>query len=112
VFRRAAADVTIGDASIAAGERVVLMLAAANRDPARFPDPDRLDLARRAAGHLAFGLGAHVCPGAPLIRLAVAVATEALLGAADAIEPAGEVEWLGGFAIRAPATLPVVLRRG
>lgn len=112
VFRVARADLTLGGATIAAGDRVALMLAAANRDPARFPDPDRLDPGRRAAAHLAFGRGAHVCPGAPLIRLAAAVATEALLGAWGAVEPAGEPEWLGGVAIRAPATLPVVLGRG
>ena len=53
----------------------------------------------------------HSCSGAPLIRLAVAVATGALLSMTSAVEPVGEVEWIGGFAIRAPASLPVVLRR-
>jgi cytochrome P450 len=111
VFRRALTEISIGGATIAPGDRVILMLLAANRDPSRFPDPDRLDVRRDAAGHLAFGGGAHFCPGAPLIRMAVAVATGALLRMTSAIEPAGEVEWIGGFAIRAPASLPVVLRR-
>jgi cytochrome P450 len=112
VFRRALAETTIGRASVTPGDRVILMLSAANHDPARFPEPGRLDVRRDAAGHLAFGRGAHSCPGAPLIRMAVAVVTGALLGTASAVEPVGEVEWIGGFAIRAPASLPVVLRRG
>jgi cytochrome P450 len=111
VFRRASATISIGGASVAPGDRVVLWLSAANHDPARFPEPERLDVRRDAAGHLAFGAGPHSCPGAPLIRMAVAVATESLLATTSAVEPAGEAEWIGGFAIRAPATLPVVLRR-
>jgi cytochrome P450 len=111
VFRRALAEMSIGRASVAPGDRVILMLSAANHDPAQFPEPGRLDVRRDAAGHLAFGRGAHSCPGAPLIRMAVAVATDALLSMTSAVEPVGEVEWIGGFAIRAPASLPVVLRR-
>jgi cytochrome P450 len=110
VFRVALEPVSIGSARIGAGERVVLMLSAANRDPAQFPDPDRLDLRRGGQGHLAFGRGAHSCSGAQLIRMAAAVATEALLQAADVVEPMGQVDWIGGFAIRAPASLPVILR--
>ena len=102
---------SIGRASVAPGDRVILMLSAANHDPAQFPEPGRLDVRRDAAGHLAFGRGAHSCSGAPLIRMAVAVATDALLSMTSAVEPVGEVEWIGGFAIRAPASLPVVLRR-
>lgn len=111
VFRVARAAVSIGSAEIGPGERVVLMLAAANRDPAQFPDPGRLDLRRGAQGHLAFGKGPHSCSGAQLIRMAAAVATDALLRAADLVEPTGQVDWIGGFAIRAPGRLPVVLRR-
>jgi cytochrome P450 len=111
VFRRALAEMSIGRASIAPGDRVIVLLSAANHDPARFPEPGRLDVRRDATGHVAFGRGAHSCPGAPLIRLAVAVATDALLAVTSAVEPVGEVEWIGGFAIRAPASLAVVLRR-
>ena len=111
VFRRSLAKMSIGRASIAPGDRVILMLSAANHDPAQFPEPGRLDIRRDAAGHLTFGRGAHSCPGAPLIRLALAVTTEALLSRTIAVEPVGEVDWIGGFAIRAPASLPVVLRR-
>jgi cytochrome P450 len=111
VFRRARAALSIGRARLAPGDRVILMLSAANHDPAQFPEPGRLDVRRDAAGHLAFGGGAHSCSGAPLIRVAVAVATDALLRGTSTVEPVGAVEWIGGFAIRAPASLPVVLRR-
>jgi Cytochrome P450 len=111
VFRRAVADLTIGRARIAAGQRVILLLASANRDPERFPDPDRLDFERNGPPHLAFGRGTHSCVGAQLIRLAAGIATEALLGGTASLALAGEPEWVGGFAIRAPASLPVVIRR-
>jgi len=111
LFRQALAEVSIGRARIGAGARVILLLSAANHDPAQFTDPGRLDFQREAARHLAFGGGAHSCVGAPLIRAAAALATTALLGATSAVESIGPVDWIGGFAIRAPGTLPVVLRR-
>jgi hypothetical protein len=110
VFREATAEVSIGGVTIVPGARVILLLSTANRDPAQFADPDRLDFERGADGHLAFGRGVHSCSGAPLIRMAAVVATEALLQGTGALELAGPVEWIGGFAIRAPATLPVILR--
>ncbi len=111
VFRQAVADAPIGDASILAGDRVVLMLAAANHDPAHFPHPERLDLERALRDHLSFGGGAHACAGARLVRMAAAVATSALLRATSAIELVEPMTWIDGLAIRAPASLPAVLRR-
>ncbi len=115
VFREALAAVEIGGARIEAGDRVTLMLFAANHDPVRFADPDRLDVNRETTGHLAFGAGVHACAGATLVRMAVAVATETLLDRTAVVElvegAATTVEWFGGFAIRAPATLPVVVTR-
>jgi cytochrome P450 len=64
--RIAYADVTVGGRLIRRGEPVTLLLGAANRDPAAFADPDRLDIARRPNRHLAFGRGIHYCLGAPL----------------------------------------------
>lgn len=72
-------DVTIGGVTVPAGETVLLSLASADRDSARFPEPDRLDLSRDTAGHLALGHGIHYCLGAPLARLETGVALGALL---------------------------------
>jgi cytochrome P450 len=69
LFRQAAADVKLGGVRIAEGERVSLMLAAANRDPVQFPEPDRLDVTRQAAGQVALGAGPHACVGASRIRM-------------------------------------------
>jgi cytochrome P450 len=77
-FRQAVAPVTIGDCEILRGQRVILRLDIANRDPERFPDPHRLQFDGRAAGHLAFGAGPHACIGGSLIKSAGAVATKAL----------------------------------
>lgn len=72
-------DVTLGGKRIRKGSRVVAVLAAANRDPHRFPDPDRLDLTRADNRHLAFGWAAHFCFGAPLARMEGQIAFVALL---------------------------------
>src|SRR5204863_6096537 len=69
VMRRAAEDIQVGGRTVRAGESVLLVLAAANRDPDQFPDPDRLDVQRAANAHLAFGSGIHHCIGAALDRL-------------------------------------------
>jgi cytochrome P450 len=67
--RTANQDVDIGGRRIEAGQIVVTLLGAANRDPDHFPDPDRLDIGRQDNRHLAFGWGIHFCLGAPLARL-------------------------------------------
>lgn len=109
VFRRAHSAVSIGSVNITAGQRVILMLAAANRDPARFAQPDQLDLARDASGVLAFGRGAHYCVGAALVRTAMLAATGTLLDLL-AVAALDQVEWLDAFAIRGPVGLYVILR--
>ncbi len=73
-------DVTIRGVTIPEGEAVALMLGAANRDPRRFPDPDRFDITREPSTHLAFGYGIHFCVGAPLSRLEARVAFEEMFG--------------------------------
>jgi cytochrome P450 len=71
---RVAADrLELGGKTIEPGDRVFLMLAAANRDPENFPDPDRLDLGRAPNRQIGFGIGPHYCLGAPLARLEAAV---------------------------------------
>jgi pimeloyl-[acyl-carrier protein] synthase len=77
--RIAPADMQLGGKTIQKGSRVVAALAAANRDPSRFPDPDRLDLLRPDNRHLAFGWGAHFCFGAPLARMEGQIAFNLLL---------------------------------
>lgn len=79
ISRTARVDFTWRGAAIRAGDNVLACLGAANRDPAAFRDPDRLDLARRPNPHLAFGLGAHFCPGAQLSRIEARAAIPALL---------------------------------
>jgi pimeloyl-[acyl-carrier protein] synthase len=78
--RIAPADMELGGKKIKKGARVVAVLAAANRDPNRFPDPDRLDLLRPDNRHLAFGWAAHFCFGAPLARMEGQIAFNKLLG--------------------------------
>jgi cytochrome P450 len=69
VTRLATTDVEVGDHRFLAGDHVIVLIGAANRDPERFPDPDRLDLARADGGHLTFSHGMHHCLGAALARL-------------------------------------------
>jgi cytochrome P450 len=78
-FRFTTEPVTIAGTTIPVGEVVLVSLLGANRDPARFADPDRLDVTRQPAGHVAFGYGIHHCLGAPLARLEGEVAVRVLL---------------------------------
>jgi hypothetical protein len=113
VGRIAAADVELAGVRIPAGSLVLGFLGAANRDPAHFPEPDRLDVARHEPRHLAFGYGAHYCLGAPLARLEAQVVLGALLRRFPALElddPAPA--WRPSSTLRGLAALPVVLRSG
>jgi cytochrome P450 len=89
-------DVAIGDVVIPAGEWVIIATTSANRDPAQFPGPDRLDLGRDTSGHVAFGHGIHHCLGAPLARVEAEVALGALLARFPGMSlavPAKELRW-------------------
>ncbi|GKQ36076.1 cytochrome P450 [Streptomyces sp. A012304] len=107
-FRFAAEPLEIGGRAIARGETVVIGLAAAGRDAARHPDPDRFDIRRDTRGHLAFGHGIHYCLGAPLARLEAHTALRALLTRAPALAlSAPPDDWLPGMLIRGVRDLRV-----
>ena len=105
-------DVSIGGVVIPAGEWVIPAISSADRDPARFPGPDRLDLGRDTSGHLAFGHGVHHCLGAPLARMEAEVALGALLarfpGLSLAIAPE-ELRWRPVSLMNGLGALPVRL---
>jgi len=106
--RVALEDVEVGEQVIQGGQVAFTLLGAANRDPTRFPNPDRLDLARDDNQHVAFGYGIHYCLGAPLARVEAQAAFPTLLRRFPKLELAtGEPEWGGNFILRGLKRLPV-----
>lgn len=106
--RLAREDREIAGRAVRKGEQVVLLLAAANRDPEAFPDPDRLDLGRRDVRHLAFSQGTHFCLGAQLARLEASLALGALVtrfAELRVVKPA--VRWSSNTVLRGPESLHV-----
>ncbi|MDX3387899.1 cytochrome P450 [Streptomyces niveiscabiei] len=109
-WRFATEQLTLGDQRIAPGDPVLVVLAAADRDPARFEHPDTLDLARRDNQHLGYGHGIHYCLGAPLARLEGQTALATLLTRLPDLQLAvspEELRWRGGLIMRGLRTLPV-----
>ena len=93
------------------GQLAICLLGAANHDPARFPDPERLDVTRGDRGHLAFGLGPHVCLGAPLARLEAEVALAGLLRHfPNFTGPTEPPSRRASIVLRGPTALPLALR--
>lgn len=108
--RIALSDLEIGGKPIRAGDHVQFWIGAANRDPARFPDPDRLDLGRADNRHLTFGLGVHFCLGAALARLELQTALTVLRARCPRLTLAqDDVPRRNDSAIRGPASLPVMV---
>ena len=92
------------------GERLILLLGAANRDPDRFDEPDRLDLGRTPNPHLAFGQGIHYCLGAQLARVEAGIAISGLLarfGSISLAVPAASLRWRPSTLIHGLEALPV-----
>jgi cytochrome P450 len=111
LFRRTAfADAEVGGVPIAIGERVALLLGSANRDPAVFEEPDRLDVGRTPNPHLGFGAGIHFCLGAPLARVELQEQLGALVRLAPGIELDGEPVRKPGRVIRGLERLAVAVR--
>jgi cytochrome P450 len=105
-------DLPVGDVVIPAGEQVLIAISSADRDPAQFPDPDRLDLGRDTSGHVAFGHGIHYCLGAPLARMEAEVALGALLTRFPEISlavPPRELRWRPVSLMNGLESLPVHL---
>ena len=112
-IRVATSAVTLGGVTIPPGEPVLFALAAGNRDPKQFTDPDRLDITRDERAHLAFGHGIHFCLGAPLARLeAEIVFTTLFTRCRDlALDSAPEaLEWRASRIVRGLKCLPVTFR--
>jgi cytochrome P450 len=110
-MRTATRDAAIGGVPIAAGDPVLMLYAAANRDEAEFgPTAERFDVGRDPNHHVAFGMGQHFCLGAALARLEGRALLEALLARVRTIEPAGEIERTGSSIIAGVRRTPVCLR--
>ena len=95
------------------GDAIVACLGAANCDPARFPDPEKLDLARSPNPHVSFGSGIHFCLGAQLARVEAQVGLERLLTRYPRLALAvadSEVKYSGNMFLRALVALPVRLQ--
>jgi hypothetical protein len=106
-FRTTTREVEIGGATIPEGEKVLMLLGAANRDPRKWPDPDRYDIGRSTAGHVAFGAGVHMCVGQLLARLEGETLLGAFAHAFARIEPDGEPTPLLNNTLRGWTRLPV-----
>ena len=109
--RFATTDVAFGDVTIPGGDPIFVMLGAANRDPDRYPDPDRVDFTRTRIQPLAFGGGVHLCLGAPLARLEIEIVFRKLserfatLELGDALPPHRD-----RLTLRSPTAVPLKLR--
>jgi cytochrome P450 len=102
-------DIEVGGTVIPRGSEVALLFGSANRDPARFEQPDELRLARPENPHVTFGAGIHFCLGAPLARIELAASYGSLLRRAPGLQLVSEPEWSPGYVIRGLKSLPVTL---
>jgi cytochrome P450 len=109
--RLAPDDVELAGVPIRKQQAVIAVMGAANRDPARFAEPDHLDLERPDNRHLAFGWAAHYCFGAALARLEAQIVFEALLGLEDLRLQPGPLEWRSNLGLRGLSALPVTFAK-
>ncbi|WP_329363383.1 cytochrome P450 [Streptomyces sp. NBC_01483] len=109
-FRTVTTDVSVAGTVIPEGGKILMFLGAANRDPARWDDPDRFDLARDPSGHVGFGMGIHQCVGQHVARLEAEALLTALARRVDHIELAGEPRRHLNNTLRSWAALPVRIR--
>ncbi|PJJ06322.1 cytochrome P450 [Streptomyces sp. 2333.5] len=107
--RFALQDAEVAGVPVPAGSTLLLLIGAANRDPAAYEQPERLDIGRTPLRHLAFGQGIHFCLGAPLARLETQIALRILLARAPQLRLAGEPEWKDHITLRGLSRLPLSL---
>jgi cytochrome P450 len=107
--RTATEDVEIGGVTVRQGQKIAALLGSANRDPAAFAEPDRLDVGRADNPHISFGAGVHFCIGAPLARVELQASFAALLGRTSRLELGAPARRRPEFVIRGLRELPVVL---
>jgi len=107
VFRQTLCEVEVGGLAIPPGTLVLAVIGAANRDPSKFPEPDRFDIARDPNPHIAFGHGIHFCLGAALARLEARIALRDLLAGMKRFELAGAWQPRRAFHVHGPSSLPI-----
>ena len=108
IWRTARMDIELGGKTIQKGQRVYLLLGAANRDPAKFPQPEQLDITRRPNPHLAFGYARHRCLGAHLAQITAEIAIGTLIRRLPSLALATEALVWEGIRTRGLKALPVV----
>lgn len=111
LFRHASKDVNIGDVSIKEGQFVILKIASANYDCARFDKPECLDVNRRFGGHVSLGNGLHACVGSVLVRIACMATTPVFLSVSPVLDKKSSPVWTSDTTLRWPFVVPVVLQR-
>ncbi|MFE2998720.1 cytochrome P450 [Nocardia sp. NPDC059246] len=110
-FRTATADIDLGTAVVPKGEKILMFLGAANRDPQRWSDPDRFDLDRDPSGHVGFGMGIHQCIGQHVARLEATALLTALVARVESFELAGPAKVRPNNTLRSWDRLPLRIRR-
>lgn len=112
LVRTTTEDVTLCGVTIPKGEGVALLIASANRDPEHFDEPDRFDITRERAAHLAFGYGIHFCVGAPLSRLEARVTFEELFRRLPGVaRTPGPLDWVTNSGLRGLRSLRLSCER-
>jgi cytochrome P450 len=109
-FRTTTRAVRLGDVELGEGEKVLMLLASANRDPRKWDNPDSYDIERKTMGHVGFGSGIHMCVGQLLARLEGEVMLAALARKVRSIEITGEPQRAYNNTLRGLDTLPVEVR--
>jgi 4-methoxybenzoate monooxygenase (O-demethylating) len=108
-FRTTTREVELSGITLPEGEKVLMFLGAANRDPRRFDNPERYDITRRTIGHVGFGFGVHLCAGLLIARLEGEALISAMARRVARIEAVGAPRWQPNNTLRSLASLPVRL---